>query len=212
VLFAAVEPPRQELFRRINLALAEPPCWCRCGKIAAFLPTRTALKPVDVDFAHLLASWFNRGFLALERIDWHTPAVVLEKLIQHELSMRFAAGTISGDALPGTGVGFAFFHPALPDEPLIFVEGRSDPGTLPLHCRPCWPRMANRSTRSGRIRPFFISISNCLDGLRGISFGNFLIKQVVAELEAEDLNLGLFATLITGAWVSEMVGWPAGGS
>jgi malonyl-CoA decarboxylase len=194
-LFAAAEPLRQELFRRINLAPGGTAVLVQMREdLLRLLPNRPALKPVDMDLRHLLASWFNRGFLRLERIDWHTPAVILEKLIQHEAVHEIRGWDDLRRRLASDRRCFAFFHPALPDEPLIFVEVAltrglvsSLPPLLAGDGSPLTPLEADTA--------IFYSISNCLGGLRGISFGNFLIKQVVAELEAEDLKLGLFATL-----------------
>ena len=159
-----------------------------------FLPGRPELKPVDVDLHHLLASWFNAGFLRLERIDWRTPAAVLEKLIEHEAVHEIRGWNDLRRRLANDRRCFAFFHPALADEPLIFVEVALTRGLassiqplLASNSEPLDPRRANTA--------IFYSISNCLDGLRGISFGSFLIKHVIAELETEDLKLRSFATL-----------------
>ena len=194
-LFAVVEPPCQELFRRINLAPGGTAVLVQMREdLLRFLPIRPALKPVDMDLRHLLASWFNRGFLRLERIDWHTPAVILEKLIEHESVHEIRGWDDLRRRLAKDRRCFAFFHPALPEEPLIFVEvalTRGLASSIP-------PLLASDGDRLDPLRAdtaIFYSISNCLDGLRGISFGSFLIKQVVAELKAEDLKLELFATL-----------------
>ena len=149
---------------------------------------------MDVDLHHLLASWFNPGFLRLERVDWHTPASILEKLIEHEAVHEIHGWDDLRRRLAKDRRCFAFFHPALADEPLIFVEvaltrglASSIPPLLACDSEPLDLRRADTAV--------FYSISNCLDGLRGISFGNFLIKHVIAELEAEDLKLRSFATL-----------------
>ena len=194
-LFAAVEPPRQELFRRINLTPGGTDALVRMREdLLGFLTTRPELNPVDVDLRHLLASWFNRGFLRLERIDWHTPAAILEKLIEHEAVHEIRGWDDLRRRLAKDRRCFAFFHPALADEPLIFVEVALTRGLassiLPLlacDSEPLDPRRADTAV--------FYSINNCLDGLRGISFGNFLLKHVIAELQAEDLKLRSFATL-----------------
>jgi malonyl-CoA decarboxylase len=150
---------------------------------------------VDADFQHLFSSWFNRGFLVLRRIDWHTPANILEKIIQyeavhainnwHELRRRL---------LPDDRRCFAFFHPAMPEEPLIFVEialcrgiPNSVQNLLSDEQVPLPPAEADTAV--------FYSISNCQEGLKGISFGNLLIKQVVEELAAEITTLKTFVTL-----------------
>ena len=145
---------------------------------------------------HLLASWFNRGFLVLRRIDWHTPAAILEKIIAYE-----AVHEIQGwDDLrrrldPADRRCFAFFHPSLIDEPLIFVEVAlmSDmPDSIQSLLREA-PK--NGEPTDKPTTAVFYSISNCQEGLRGISFGNFLIKQVVEDLVKERASLKTFVTL-----------------
>ena len=194
-LFIAVDPPRQELFRRINLAPSGTAVLVQMREdLLRLLPTRPKLRPVDLDMRHLLSSWFNRGFLRLERIDWHTPAVVLEKLIEHEAVHEIRGWDDLRRRLANDRRCFAFFHPALPEEPLIFVEVALTQGLASSLS----PLLALQGESVDPLRAdtaIFYSISNCLDGLRGISFGSFLIKQVVAELQAENLKLNLFATL-----------------
>jgi malonyl-CoA decarboxylase len=191
----AVESPRQEFFRRLNLAP---------GATAEIVAMRRdlieagdpALALVDRDLMHLLASWFNRGFLVLRRIDWQTPAAILEKIIEYE-----AVHEITGwDDLrrrldPADRRCFAFFHPSLIDEPLIFVEVAltSDiPDSIQslLAEEPKDGDAEEKPTTA-----VFYSISNCQEGLRGISFGNFLIKQVVEDLLKERASLKTFVTL-----------------
>ena len=149
---------------------------------------------IDADLAHLFGSWFNRGFLRLERIDWHTPAIVLEKLIEYEAVHEIAGWNDLRRRLAADRRCFAFFHPALPDEPLIFIEvaltDRISNAVEPL--------LDPESPESDPARAdcaIFYSITNCQDGLRGISFGNLLIKQVVQELGREFPRLKTFATL-----------------
>jgi malonyl-CoA decarboxylase len=151
---------------------------------------------VDSDLAHLLASWFNRGFLVLRRIDWQTPAAILEKIIAYEAVHEIQSWEDLRRRLdPADRRCFAFFHPSLVDEPLIFVEvalmGES-PGSIQSvlnEKRKAAPETAPPTTA------VFYSISNCQEGLRGISFGNFLIKQVVEELAREQPQLKTFVTL-----------------
>lgn len=194
-LFELSESLRQELFRRINLAPGGTAAVVGMREdLLKVLPSHPELEPVNADMRHLLSSWFNRGFLRLERIDWRTPAVVLEKLIEHEAVHQIHGWDDLRHRLTGDRRCFAFFHPALPDEPLIFVEValtrgsvRSVQALLDRSRAQLDPRQADTA--------IFYSINNCLDGLRGISFGSFLIKQVVAELEAEHLRLDTFITL-----------------
>ncbi len=195
-LIIAVEPQRQELFRRLNLApngtttLVE----LRQG-LFQYLKDVPELKAVDNDLKHLFSSWFNRGFLILRGIDWNTPASLLEKIIQYE-----AVHEINGwDDLrrrvnPSDRRCFAFFHPALGEDPLIFVEvalTRDTPGSIAEVLD------ENRQPDNGEkpTTAVFYSISNCQDGLRGVSFGSFLIKQVVRELSQELPSLKRFVTL-----------------
>lgn len=195
-LSRAAEPVRHELIRRLNLA---PGATHKLVQLRAdllgLLRERPDLAPLDNDLSHLLSSWFNRGFLELRRIDWQTSAAVLEKVIEYE-----AVHTINDwDDLrariaPLDRRLYGFFHPRLPDEPLIFVEVAlvrdmaADIGSiLTLEREPLDPDEAKAA--------IFYSISNCQRGLRGISFGNFLIKQVVEELQHELLGLRTFATL-----------------
>ncbi|GLK71023.1 malonyl-CoA decarboxylase [Ancylobacter dichloromethanicus] len=195
-LHAASEPRRQELIRRFNLA---PGATARLVAMRAdligFLPRRRDLAEVDRDFTHLFASWFNRGFLVLRRIDWSTPANVLEKIIRYEAVHEIRdwndlrARVDSPDRRC-----YAFFHPALVDEPLIFVEvalTREAPFAIaPILATGRTP-LAPEAARTA----VFYSISNCQTGLGGVSFGNFLIKQVVAEISREFPNLREFVTL-----------------
>jgi malonyl-CoA decarboxylase len=191
----AVESPRLEFFRRLNLA---PGATAEIVKMRRDLIATgdPSLAPLDGDLRHLLASWFNRGFLVLRRIDWHTPAVILDKIIAYE-----AVHEIQGwDDLrrrldPDDRSCFAFFHPSLIDEPLIFVEVAlmtDVPGAIgEVLCEA--PKNGDR-TRNPTTAVFY-SISNCQEGLRGISFGNFLIKQVVEDLLKERPSLKTFVTL-----------------
>lgn len=191
------EPPRQELLRRLN---ATPGGTARLvsmrADLLAAIRAGDDLSRVDADMRHLLRSWFNRGFLTLERIDWSSPAILLEKLIAYE-----AVHTIHGFAdlrrrvLPSDRRCYAYLHPAMPDEPLIFVEialTRGLPGSVQAliaedEAAPLPAAQADTAV--------FYSISNCQEGLAGISFGNLLIKNVVAELRRDLPNLARFVTL-----------------
>ncbi len=210
-LQAAVESPRQEFFRRLNLAPGATAEIVAMRKdVLRHKASEPALAAVDSDMEHLLSSWFNRGFLVLRRIDWNTPAAILEKIIAYE-----AVHAIQGwDDLrrrldPNDRRCFAFFHPSLIDEPLIFVEvaltdaiPRSIQTVLSEH--PTAPR-----DRAVPTTAVFYSISNCQEGLRGISFGNFLIKQVVEELAKERPSLKTFVTLSPApgfaAWLGRLI-------
>ena len=211
-LSAAVESPRQELFRRINMAPDGTATLVAMRQdLLSLLPDFPDLEAVDVDLHHLLVSWFNPGFLSLELIDWHTSAVVLEKLIQYETVHQMDGWSDLRRRLADDRRCFAFFHPALPDEPVIFVEvalSRGMAGAIqPLLDQRGAPLEAAKADTA-----IFYSINNCHVGLSGISFGNFLIKQVVLELAMELPSLKTFATLspISGfsAWLAERLTAP----
>ncbi|MEQ1581673.1 MAG: malonyl-CoA decarboxylase [Steroidobacteraceae bacterium] len=189
------EPPRQELLRRLNRA----PGGTRVivgmrERLLDALPKDRELAQVDADFHHLLQSWFNPGFLRIARVDWHTPATLLEQLIRHEAVHEIRGWNDLRRRLQEDRRCFAFFHPALPDEPLIFVEvalladmpGGIEP-LIDIYSTPASPKEFHVAA--------FYSISNCQPGLRGISMGNFLIKQVVALLAAEFPRVKNFCTL-----------------
>ena len=195
----AAEPPRQELLRRMNQARGGTATLVALRReILGVLRAQPGLAPLDSDLRHLFASWFNRGFLELRRIDWNTPAAVLEKLIRYEAVHEIAGWTDLRRRLADDRRCFAFFHPALPGEPLIFVEVALVRG-LAGAIAPLLAPDTDEAAQSERARTadtaIFYSISNCQDGLRGISFGNFLIKQVVEELKAELPWLTRFSTL-----------------
>jgi malonyl-CoA decarboxylase len=198
-LARAADPPRQKLLRRINMAPGGTGALIAMrSEIASCLRGEPELKLLDADLKHLFASWFNRGFLELRRIDWQSPASVLEKLIAYEAVHEIKGWDDLRRRLAPDRRCFAFFHPALPGEPLIFVEVALVQGLATA-----MPPLLSRETDEGAARTqaaradtaIFYSISSCQDGLRGISFGNFLIKQVVEELQAEFPKLKRFSTL-----------------
>ena len=198
-LAQAAEPTRQELLRRMNMAQGGTAALVAMRKdLLSNLRSEPGLKPLDSDLRHLLGSWFNRGFLELRRIDWQTPAAVLEKLIAHEAVHEIQGWEDLHRRLAPDRRCFGFFHPALPGEPLIFVEVALTTGLAssvqPLLARDGDER-AEREREKTADTAIFYSISNCQDGLRGVSFGNFLIKQVVEELKAELPRVVHFSTL-----------------
>lgn len=185
----AAEPPRQELLRRMNQAQRGTAALVGLRQeILGALRTNPELAPLDNDLRHLFASWFNRGFLELRRIDWNTPAAVLEKLLVYEAVHEIQGWTDLRRRLAADRRCFAFFHPALPGEPLIFVEVALVQG-LSTAVAPLLAPDTDEKAQETRARQadtaIFYSISNCQEGLRGVSFGNFLIKQVVEELKHE---------------------------
>jgi len=195
-LHAATEPRRLELLRRLNLAPQATRTLVQMrGQLLDALARRDDLAMIDADFAYLFSTWFNRGFLVLRRIDWSTPAVILEKIIRYEAvhQIRDWVDLRARIDSPDRRC-YAFFHPALIDEPLIFVEvalTREIPGAitpiLELKREPLDPERATTAV--------FYSISNCQRGLAGVTFGSFLIKQVVAEISRETPRLSTFVTL-----------------
>jgi malonyl-CoA decarboxylase len=190
-----VDSARQELFRRLNMAP---------GGTATLVAMRSELlrglkrhpewAGIDADFLHLFRSWFNRGFLQLERIDWRTPAIVLEKLIQYEAVHAVQGWRDLRRRLEGDRRCFAFFHPQLRDEPLIFIEVALTRG-ISAQVQPLLDVNAPVADPAQADCAIFYSITNCQEGLRGISFGNLLIKQVAEELKREFPHLRSFATL-----------------
>ena len=195
-LHFASEPRRQELIRRLNRAPGGT------GDLVAMrvdlldlMNDHKGLAALDRDVVHLLAAWFNRGFLVLRGIDWSTPANILEKIIRYEAVHEIRDwDDLRRRIDPVDRRCYAFFHPALPDEPLIFVEvalTESIPDAIaPLLAEDRKPVGTERARTA-----VFYSISNTQRGLGGISFGNFLIKQVVEELRRELPKLEDFVTL-----------------
>ncbi|RVB77236.1 MULTISPECIES: malonyl-CoA decarboxylase [unclassified Mesorhizobium] len=210
-LHDAAEPARQELLRRLNLAPGGIETLVRMRQdLLARLTTSPDLAIVDADFAHLLSSWFNRGFLVLRRIDWSTPANILEKIIRYEAVHAIHTwDDLRRRIEPEDRLCYAFFHPQLGDEPLIFVEvalTRAMPTTIAELLADERPLVQPRQATTA----VFYSISNCQEGLRGISFGNFLIKQVVEDLRRDLPGLTDFVTLspVPGfaRWLAEQAG------
>jgi len=198
-LAQAADPPRQEVLRRMNMAPGGTGALIAMrSELTTHLHDDPELKLLDADLKHLLGSWFNRGFLELRRIDWQSPAAVLEKLIAYEAVHEIKGWDDLRRRLAPDRRCFAFFHPALPGEPLIFVEVALVQGlatAMPPLLAPETDEEAARTQAARADTAIFYSISNCQDGLRGISFGNFLIKQVVEELQAEFPQLKRFSTL-----------------
>jgi malonyl-CoA decarboxylase len=193
---AASEPRRQELFRRLNLAPGGTAALVHMREqLMDALDHRDDLAAVDEDFVHLFSSWFNRGFLVLRRIDWSTPAIVLDKIIRYEAVHEISDwNDLRRRIDPSDRRCYAFFHPALVDDPLIFVEvalTRDIPAAIAPILSPGREVMEPDKMRTA----VFYSISNCQRGLAGVSFGNFLIKQVVEEICREMPKLATFVTL-----------------
>ena len=182
------------LFRMISTSPRGPHALVKLRQsLRQILPQNPHLKPLDQGLAHLFRSWFNRGFLTLEKIDWTTPAHILEKLIQYEAVHEIKGWPDLRRRLDSDRRCYAFFHPALKDEPLIFVEVALV-DTISDNIQ----TLLNQSPENATLQPntaIFYSISNCQAGLKGISFGNYLIKQVVKNLRIEFPDLKQFSTL-----------------
>ncbi len=202
---AASEPRRQELFRRLNLAPGGTASLVRMREqLMDSLDHRDDLRAVDDDFVHLFSSWFNRGFLVLRRIDWSTPAIVLEKIIRYEAVHEIHDWEDLRRRIDSPDRRcYAFFHPALVDEPLIFVEVALT-RDIPAAIAPILVKEREVVDLDKARAATFYSISNCQRGLAGVSFGNFLIKQVVEEVSREMPKLSTFVTLSP---VTNFAGW-----
>lgn len=205
---SAAEPQRQELIRRLNML---PGATGMLVKMRADLlrlsKSDPALAALDLDFRHLFASWFNRGFLVLRPINWGSPAHILEKIIAYEAVHAIDSWDDLRRRLePADRRCFAFFHPAMPDEPLIFVEVALTQGVAGS-IQELLAEDREVIAAEEADTAVFYSISNCQAGLASISFGNSLIKQVASDLSQELANLVTFVTLspIPGvkAWLAE---------
>jgi malonyl-CoA decarboxylase len=195
-LMQATEAPRQELARRLNQVPGAT------GRIVAmrndllrFTKTDPKLAKLDADLQHLLSSWFNRGFLVLRPINWESPAHILEKIIAYEAVHAIDSwDDLRRRLQPTDRRCFGFFHPAMPDEPLIFVEvalTKSVPGSIQSVLSESRDPLPEAKADTA----VFYSISNCQAGLAGISFGNSLIKQVAGDLKRALPQISTFVTL-----------------
>ncbi|MBW4710067.1 malonyl-CoA decarboxylase [Roseobacter sp. YSTF-M11] len=192
----ASEPKRQELARRLNqIPGATAQLVQMRDDLLRYAKSRPELAPVDQDFQHLFASWFNRGFLVLRPINWESPAEVLEKIIAYEAVHAIGSwDDLRRRVQPSDRRCFAFFHPAMPNEPLIFVEvalTRGVPGSVQALLSDAREEISGVAADTA----VFYSISNCQSGLAGISFGNSLIKQVAADLSRDLSGIETFVTL-----------------
>lgn len=194
-LQAAAEPPRQELFRRLNRMPGGTAAVLGLRRaLMKRLRTRPELEVIEADLLHLLGSWFNPGFLQIKRVDWNSPAQLLEKVIQHEAVHAIDGWDDLRRRLQPDRRCFAFFHPQLPAEPLIFVEVALLP-EVPAAIAPLIDKASTPLAPERFRTAAFYSISNCEPGLKGVSLGNFLIKTVAQQLQREVPRLRTFATL-----------------
>jgi malonyl-CoA decarboxylase len=192
----AAEPRRQELARRLNrVPGATPQLVAMRADLLRLIPRTDPRARIDLDFQHLFASWFNRGFLVLRRINWESPAHILERIIAYEAVHAIDSWEdLRRRVEPSDRRCFAFFHPAMPDEPLVFVEVALTKG-IPNSVQGLLTDTRASLEAVEADTAVFYSISNCQAGLAGISFGNSLIKQVTEDLSAELPNLKTFVTL-----------------
>ena len=192
----ASEPKRQELARRLNQVPGATGQLVKLRKdLLGMVKDRPKLGPLDVDLKHLFSSWFNRGFLVLRPINWSSPADILEKIIAYEAVHAIH----SWDDLrlrlkPTDRRCFGFFHPSMPDEPLIFVEVALTKG-IPNSIQELLADERDPINAADADTAVFYSISNCQAGLAGISFGNSLIKQVASDLATDLPGISTFVTL-----------------
>jgi malonyl-CoA decarboxylase len=192
----ASEPKRQELLRRLNQVRGGTQRLVSMRQdLLQMMRETPALEPIDVDFEHLFASWFNRGFLVLRRINWSSPAEILEKIIAYEAVHAIDSwDDLRRRLQPTDRRCFGFFHPTMPDEPLIFVEVALTKG-IPNSIQKLLADGRDPIEEEEADTAVFYSISNCQFGLAGISFGNSLIKQVAADLARDLVGLETFVTL-----------------
>lgn len=194
-LFKTVEPPRQELLRRLNRAPDGTQTIVQMReRLLEHIKGKSGLRAVDADMQHLLGSWFNPGFLELHEITWSSPALLLEKIIQHESVHAIDGWDDLRRRLQPDRRCYAFFHPQLPGEPLIFVEV----ALLSAIAKEVGP-LLNKKSEALDYKKFktaiFYSISNCQPGLRGVNLGNFLIKRVAEKIQQDLPSVKNFCTL-----------------
>jgi malonyl-CoA decarboxylase len=191
----ALEPPRLKLLTQFtSIPDGRKFLVDLRGSLLKVRGTDKLLTALDADLRGLLAAWFDIGFLELQRIDWNSPAALLEKLVDYEAVHAIRSWRDLKNRLDSDRRCYAFFHPRMPGEPLIFVEVALVKG-LAGSVQNLLDEKAPVQDPSQADTAIFYSISNCQSGLAGISFGNFLIKRVVEELSAEFRNLKTFATL-----------------
>lgn len=207
----AAEALRRPLLRSVNTAQGGIQCLLTmrsdCLEAVRENPT---LSPVERDLEYLLRAWFNRGLLSIERIDWQTPAAVLEKLIDYEAVHEIQGWDDLRRCLEHDRRCFGFFHPSLPGEPLVFVEVALAEGLQRSIQQVLEAPVPEPDVDGAWDTAIFYSITNCQPGLRGIPLGSFLLKQVTAELQADVESLDTFSTLspVPGfvAWVADTGG------
>jgi malonyl-CoA decarboxylase len=192
-LFIAAEGRRRELFRRMNIAPNGTAIIVKLREdLLNFLDSNKDLVHLDFDLRHLFKAWFNPGFLKLERITWETKAIILEKIIKYERVHLMKDMNDLKRRLGEDRRFFSYFHPALEDEPIIFVQVAltKDLGkSIQEIMKPSIGGEKNYDTAT------FYSISNCQEGLSRVTLGHFLIKRVIYEIQEEFPNIKNFGTL-----------------
>jgi len=193
---SAAEPARQEFARRLNqVPGATRLLVAMRADLLRLVHDNPDIEAIDLDFRHLFGSWFNRGFLVLRPLNWESPVNILEKIIAYEAVHAIdSLDDLRYRLQPEDRRCFGFFHPSMPDEPLIFVEVALTRG-VPASVDDLLSESREVLSQNAANTAAFYSISNCQVGLAGISFGNSLIKQVVADLSLEMPNLRTFVTL-----------------
>lgn len=202
-------PARRQIFQVLNMTPnGTLKLIAMRSDLLCLLETHNDLKAVDRDLEILFGAWFNRGFLSLEQIDWKTPAFILEKLIRYEAVHEITGWNDLRRRVSSGRRCYAFFHPALPNEPIIFVQvalanglaGSIDQLIGDENGEPACVEDEKRANTA-----IFYSISNCQPGLRGIAFGDLLIKQVVDLISVELPHIKTYSTLSPvpgfGAWM-----------
>src|SRR5262245_44557514 len=191
----ALESPRQELFRRLNLAFRGTAALVDVrSRLLRGLTGNPAWAAIEFDLSQLFRSWFNGGFLELRRIDCRTPEAVLQNLMKNEAVHRIRGWRDLRRRLAADRRCFALFHPALPNEPIVFTE-LALTSELSARVHPLLDVDSPLGDPTSSTYAIFYSISTCHDGLRGVPFGNTLVRRVVERLTAEFPRLKVFATL-----------------
>jgi len=192
-LFKVLEGSRRELFRRMNMAPNGTSIIVGLREdLLKILKDNNELRGLDDDLRHLFRAWFNPGFLKLEKITWNTKAAVLEKIIKYERVHQMKNMNELKRRLGEDRRFFSYFHPALEDEPIIFVEVALTNGlgkSIQKLMKPSSGEQKKHDTAT------FYSISNCQEGLSRVTLGNFLIKRVVYEIQEELPHIKNFGTL-----------------
>ncbi len=164
------------------------------AELLTFMDDSPELEALDKDLLNLLRAWFNIGLLELKRISWETPASLLERLIEYEAVHEIGSWGNLKHRLEEDRRCYAYFHPCMPGEPLIFVEVALVSG-IAENVQALLDESAQPEDPDRADTAIFYSISNCQKGLAGVSFGNFLIKRVVEHLKGNRPNLKVFSTL-----------------